>query len=246
LHVVSHQDRSGRVCSLGSGRCSFVVGVWRSPRCQPRRRLVGDDVSPYYDEDGITIYHGDCREVLPGLAFDSVVTDPPYYGREDLFDTAAVAEAMQAIAARPAFIFWPAIGDYPLGVPDAVHVWHKAIPIHPRSEIGNAAGHQYERILAYGLGAKCEVFRVAAIMPNFAACRLELTEHPTQKPVDLVRRLVARTEDTVLDPFAGSGTTLRAAKDLGRKAIGIELSEAYCEIAAKRLAQGVLDFGAAS
>lgn len=73
--------------------------------------------------------------------------------------------------------------------------------------------------------------------------------HVTQKPVGLLHqllRVVHGTGLTVLDPFAGSGSTLLAAKDLGHRSIGIELDERYCEIAAKRLAQGVLDFGASA
>ena len=70
--------------------------------------------------------------------------------------------------------------------------------------------------------------------------------HRTQKPLSLVKQLAAaftNQGDMILDPFMGSGTTLRAAKDLGRKAIGIEIEEKYCEIAAKRMAQEVFDFG---
>jgi DNA modification methylase len=131
--------------------------------------------------------------------------------------------------------------EYPYGIPGAVHIWHKSIPIHPRSETGNVAGHHYERILAYRLGSKSEVFRVSAVIPNFAACNEELEPHPTQKPISLIKNLIGRTDcQTILDPFMGSGTTLRAAKDLGRKSIGIEIEEKYCEIAAKRMAQEVL------
>lgn len=213
---------------------------------------------PFYEDEFATIYHADCRDILRGpfLGWDVVVTDPPYFGREDLFDTSAVDEGMRLALSenRKGFVFWSYMGQgfpgYPDavargedGAPDAIHVWHKSVPIHPKSVTGNVAGHHYERILAYGLGARCEVFRYPAIMPNFAACAVELTEHPTQKPVDLVRLLVSRTKGVVLDPFMGSGTTLRAAKDLSRHAIGIEVEERYCDIAAERLAQGVLDFG---
>ena len=203
-------------------------------------------VTPYYEDELVTLYHGDCRDILPTLTADVLVTDPPYPGREDLFTTEGLDGLLSLIeGGMPGFVFWPCVPPYPSRTPDAVHVWHKAVPIHPRSVTGNVAGHQYERILAYGLGAKCEVFRIAAIMPNFAACRDETVEHPTQKPLTLVVQLCDRTKGVILDPFVGSGTTLVAAREIGRHAIGIEINEAYCEIAAKRLAQGVLfgEFG---
>ncbi len=201
-----------------------------------------------FQNENVTLWHGDCRE-WSGKA-DAVVTDPPYPGREDLFPTDAVWPVLRRlIPGTPALLFWPCLADFPCGVPDAVHVWHKSVPIHPRSEVGNVAGHQYERILSYGCGARCEVFRVAAVMPNFAACADELTPHPTQKPLALVGRLLERVKGaTVLDPFCGSGTTLIAALETGRKAIGIEIDERWVEVARRRLerwhAQGRLSLTA--
>lgn len=84
---------------------------------------------------------------------------------------------------------------------------------------------------------------------NFVMPTSQGSGHPTQKPIDMVRQWVqwfTNPGDLILDPFAGSGTTLRAAADEGRRAIGYELDERFCEIAAKRLAQGVLDFGEAT
>lgn len=200
-------------------------------------------MTPYYEQDGITIWHGDCRDILPTLPHDamSLITDPPYLGREDLFSTEGVFDLVAGWTSDwIGFVFWPVLAPVP-GAPSAVHVWHKAVPIHPSSQVGDVAGHHYERILDYGVSKRSEVFRVAAIMPNFSACKAECVAHPTQKPEALLLRLVARVPSSViLDPFMGSGTTLVAAKRLGRKAIGIELDEKYCEIAAKRLAQGAL------
>jgi site-specific DNA-methyltransferase (adenine-specific) len=197
-------------------------------------------IQPYYEQDGITIYHGDCRAMVRALVADVLVTDPPYLGREDLFKTDGVPTVVEDLATRlGGFVFWPVFGSVP-GTPTATHVWHKAIPIHPNSEVGNVAGHQYERILDYGISKKCEVFRVAAVIPNFAPCRSECVDHPTQKPEALMRVLIARTDGVVIDPYMGSGTTLVSAKRLGRKAIGIEIEERYCEMAVRRLAQRAL------
>lgn len=202
-------------------------------------------MKPYYDDGrGIVIYHGDCREVLPLVGADVLVTDPPYPCRDDLFDTSATLPILRAwIEHLPALICWPALGALPSDEqPGSIHVWHKAIPIHPNSVTGNIAGHHYERILEYRIGRRCEVVRCAAILPNFAASFIEDTGHPTQKPLALLRWMLTRSKGIILDPFMGSGTTLVAAKRLNRSAIGIEIEERYCDIAAKRLEQEVFNF----
>jgi site-specific DNA-methyltransferase (adenine-specific) len=110
-------------------------------------------------------------------------------------------------------------------------------------------GRPYEAIYhfdANGAKRRSEVLAHAAVFDGAGPGCVEYLGHPTQKPVALMRRLIAKTSaDTIVDPFMGAGSTLRAAKDLGRKAIGCEVEERYCEIAARRLAQGVLDFAGA-
>lgn len=188
-------------------------------------------MTPYYSEDGITIYHEDCRDVLP-LSVGVVVTDPPYPGYEKGWDVPDVAEILSGLRATKV-VFWPVLTPSPLAAHAAEHVWHK-----PNGQ----SRYQYERILVEGNEASdAKVFRVAAILPNYVQYWRECVDHPTQKPVSLLLRLLGMYPgEPVLDPFMGSGTTLVAAKQLGREAIGIEIEERYCEIAVKRLAQGVL------
>ena len=190
-------------------------------------------MTPYYDEDGITIYHGDCREMVRFLRFDVVISDPPYphldYGWE------VISPAIFRFQCRQ-FWFWMNKIPFPLQ-PTAIHIWSKA-----NVYIGDH--EQFEMI--YEVAGKCvdSVLRVSSTNCDMNAQMNGdvFWEHPCQKPIKLLSRLVARTEGIVLDPFAGSGTTLLAAKRAGRRAIGIEIEERYCEIAAKRLRQRVLDF----
>ena len=194
--------------------------------------------------ESVTLYLGDCLDVMrdmPTGSVDAVVTDPPYYGREDLFSTECLPLALDAILRfEKVLMFWPCNTPMPARWPDAVHVWDKTVPIHPHSQIGHVAGHHYEQILAYGVGRKCLTYRVAAIMPNFRSCRSELTEHPTQKPLELLTALIGRfvpQHATVLDPFMGSGTTGVACVQTGRNFIGIEIDPTYYAIAERRIAE---------
>ncbi len=210
-------------------------------------------MKPYYDEDGITIFHADCRE--PGLlplivSLDHVITDPPYNvglnysGGDDRKDYEAwCSEWFQrfnglasSTALTPGTVnvaMWCRIA-----APDWIIGWHKPAAMGP-SPFGVC---NWEPVLFWGLPKRNRGTDVvtAGIVPD-----PDLSGHPCPKPEKWARGLVLLLTDvgsTVLDPFMGTGTTLRAAKDCGRKAIGIEIEERYCEIAAKRLRQRVLDF----
>lgn len=199
-------------------------------------------MQPYYDEAGITIYHGDCREVVAQLPVDLVVTDPPYPNNAGHFldGIEAAEQVMKMIECPRWFVFWHqlVVPSVPLPLV-AHHIWHRTNTNRPDN---------YEPIYEFaedGREHPSMVFPYPVIYPGLTGC-VEATGHPTQKNVRLMRRLLQlRTFSLVVDPFMGSGTTLRAAKDLGFRAIGIDTEERYCEIAARRLGQEVFDFGAA-
>lgn len=188
-------------------------------------------MKPYYEHAGITIYHGDCREVMPDVSgADLVLTDPPYPDNDRVIWT-DFAEVVGVLPVVRSFVFWDASAPFELPY-TARHIWHK-----PNGQ----SSKQYECVYELHGGKPCKVFRIAAILPNYIQYAAECVDHPTQKPLKLIRRLIGKAA-CILDPFMGSGTTLVAAKDLGRRAIGIEIEERYCEIAAKRLSQEVLKF----
>ena len=219
-------------------------------------------VEPYYDHAGITIYHGDCREILPGLEpVDLVLTDPPYGISADKnaykngvkcrangfkahtdtdWDSSAIDTELllSTISIAKEAIVWG--GNY-FNLPSMAGwlVWDKV-----QRKFSFADGE-----LAWtNIGAALRIFSYARGNESGFAPKLKpadkvfINVHPTQKPMALIMWCIklADNPQTILDPFMGSGTTLRAAKDLGRKAIGIEIEEKYCEIAAKRLSQEVL------
>jgi DNA modification methylase len=213
-------------------------------------------MEPYYDQDGIVIFNADCRDVLPTLDSGGVVvTDPPwgigleYEGYEDSADALdeLIATVWPLMERFPMVALTPGVGNmYSWPKPTWTMSWFTA------AGAGSSAWgfctwqpiHVYGACLyqAGGLGRRPDGI---AYTPKGNPDKL--VGHPCPKPLGLMRWLIERvTVDTtapIIDPFMGSGSTLRAAKDLGRRAIGVEQSEAYCEVAANRLAQGVLDLG---
>jgi len=195
---------------------------------------------PYYDEDGITIYCGDCRDILPGLEpVTFCLTDPPYPNSSGHFDAAVkvAVEVLPQLKCR-SMVFWSEIEHPPVNLPlVAVHIWHRT----------NVNGKIYEPCYEFspdGIKRRSEIIRGPAIFKGAGAGCVEYLGHPTQKPIHVMGVLARmdKSSGTILDPFMGSGTTLVAAKQLNRRAIGIELEEKYCEIAANRLRQRVFNF----
>jgi site-specific DNA-methyltransferase (adenine-specific) len=210
--------------------------------------------APYYSDDHCTIYHGDCREILPTITADVVVTDPPYGISLDTSSRCAWLPDHEPVAGDDA-PFDPA-PILALGLPTIL--WGAN---HFASRLPDVRGWlAWDKATKNGLDLKqAEVEFAWSNVTTRPKCFRHMWSgayrdsergtryHPTQKPVALMAWCISLCPDgTVLDPFIGSGPTLRAAKDLGRKAIGIELDERYCEIAARRLGQEVLDFGGAA
>ena len=205
-------------------------------------------MTPYYEQDGITIYHGDCREWSGSC--DMVLSDPPYgigwqprVNHQDQvwvddvqFDPAAW------LAVGSEHVLWG--GNYFAQLLPHSADWLTWIKRPIDFDFSSDRRSYATTELAWtDLGCRarfmCHVWD-GGMRAGVAENRGFL--HPAQKPIELMLWCLSfsKTLGTVLDPFMGSGTTLVAAKRLGRKAIGIELEERYCEIAAERLRQGAL------
>jgi site-specific DNA-methyltransferase (adenine-specific) len=220
-------------------------------------------MKPYYDHAGITIYHGDCRDVLPNISADALITDPPYGVNLGHHSAATETRGWLAKAAYASYDDTPenfraivvpaitlALARVKRGFVFTSGTGLRELP--PFAAVGGV-------FLPAGVGRSCWGFQ------NFAFCALygaapnlhlgakptglrssesaDDVEHPCPKPYGWMTwavQLASLPGETVLDPFCGSGTTLEACKNLYRRAIGIEIEERYCEIAAQRLQQDVL------
>ena len=222
---------------------------------------------PYYEDEYVRLYHGDCRDVREWLGADVLITDPPYgigwtrgvhsargskahEGIANDADTAYRDWALAEWGERPAAAFGSLYAPFPAGLRHLL-VWEKPTDA---GVVGSTLGYRRDvegvflvgqwprRAAAWGSVLRSRV--ASSGNPYSPAGR---TGHPHAKPVDLLCLLMERAPaGVVADPFCGSGSILVAAKSLGRRAIGVELNERYCEVAATRLTQGVLDLGGAA
>lgn len=214
---------------------------------------------PYYRDAFVTLYHGDAMEVLPrlGLGQFDLFTDPPYgelgydwdvrpdwrgmplpnlgwaviFGHQPHLSK----EVLPALEERGLPFRFEWVWEKPIG-----RLWNHERPIRLH-ELAWCFGNIRGTDLRTGFGGQHPSVIAAPTFQAYMRKHPEATGHPTQKPLVLVQSILSSLPGThVLDPFAGTGATLIAAKALGRYAIGVELQEEYCEIAAQRFAQDVL------
>ena len=216
-------------------------------------------MTPYYSEGGITIYHGDCREVLPTIpTADLVLTDPPYNcinrvtGGLRAIDKGGADSRPVVIHELGAELVRIATGSiYVWCAAEQLSGWLAAFVATGLTVRGcvwqktNASPMNGERLWLSALefcafARKDNAYFNRHCQPALWRRATEPGDHPTPKPLRLMQDIIDAScapSGLVLDPFMGGGTTLRAAKNLGRRAIGVEIEERYCEIAAKRLGQ---------
>ena len=212
-------------------------------------------MKPYYEEKGITIYHGDCREILPSLPkVDLVLTDPNYginwkpriNHQEQFWVDDCVFNPTPFLEVGVERVFWGANYFADKLPPSADWLsWIK----RPINFDFSKDQRTYSTVELAWSNLECGARFIVHVWDGGMRAGADQNRsfcHPAQKPLEVMKWVLSfsRTDGIVLDPFMGSGTTLRAAKDLGRKAIGIEIEEKYCEIAANRLRQEVLNFEA--
>jgi site-specific DNA-methyltransferase (adenine-specific) len=219
-------------------------------------------MSVYYQDDYVTLYHGDCLEHTEWLEADVLVTDPPYgiaWTQNSMHYTRSIVPTKNVIkndentdarddvlrmwGDKPAIVF----GSWRMPRPEKTKqrlIWHKTKLNPGMSKAPWYSADEEIYIIGQGFTGKPQ----QTVIPSYEARGggdglSAMTGHPTPKPIPLMGNLIEKCPDGVIaDPFAGSGATLIAARNLGRKAIGVELEEKYCEIIASRLANQTFDF----
>lgn len=211
--------------------------------------------TPYYSHNGITIYHGDSRLIVPTLELpDLVLTDPPYgigykgnqisirnrvgIGAVDMIGDSEAMDLRFVLELACDVVSFGA-NNYPDQLPHRGRwiCWDKRVLERADRMIGSPFELAWRNV-DHGSDVMIRIMHGGVVNADGHGPRL----HPTQKPLRLMTRILSLYPKArrVLDPFMGSGTTLRACKDAGLEAVGIEIEERYCEVAANRLAQEVL------
>jgi DNA modification methylase len=218
---------------------------------------------PYYSDEMVTLYHGRCEEVTEWLAADVLVTDPPYGigwsqsqirgAKGDMAeagiagdqDTGTRDAALREWGGRPALVF----GSMRAPMPDG---WLRILVFKKPPLARAVSGHRlpwhsnWEPVFVLGRWPQDAPTRDAVIATRSPVAGgysgyATRAGHPHAKPLDVMEDLIdACPPGVIADPFAGAGSTLVAARNLGRRVIGVELEEKYCERAALRLSQMVL------
>ena len=220
-------------------------------------------MEPYYADDAVTLYHGDCREVTEWLAAEEVM-DPPYgtqfsaenpkggYGRRQNAGLGpegfVIANDGTTETRDEALSMWQAHGPTLVfgspRMPDPPGEWADRLVWDKKRPGMNGGPWRYRHESIYVTAGFLRTDNAAV---SIIEAWPDQVDHIHAKPLALMLRLVAAAPPGVIaDPFAGSGSTLAAAKQLGRTVVGVEIEERYCELIAKRLAQDVLDFGEVS
>lgn len=211
--------------------------------------------TPYYQDDLVTLYHGDCLEILDAwIHADVLITDPPYglqalagaYGTRHRtiandMDTVVRDRVLELWGDKPAAVFGsPRLEDPPGGWSDRL-VWDKA----QLGMNGGAWRYAHESIFVRGEGWTRVDNRASSILRHTTSSnRQHVMDHIHSKPMQLLAKLVASAPaGIIVDPFAGGGSTVAAAALLGRQIIAIELDEAHCKTIVKRLSQQSFDIG---
>lgn len=214
-------------------------------------------MTAYYQDDSVALWHGDCLEVTEWLEADVLVTDPPYgigwskgqnnaansrshAGIVNDGDTRARDAALELWGEKPSIVFGSFRAPAPTVVVQTL-VWRKPIDA---GVVGSTTGYRTDTELIFLRGEHQQrTAQRSSVLESLCGMARYRSGHPHAKPPAILEQLIEWTLGTVADPFAGSGSTLIAARNLGRKAIGVELEERYCEIAARRLDRMCLDFG---